>query len=66
MEKNDIKKTLYRKNPTAYFSSVSKTGAMYYVNIEEECIWFNVPLDDLGDATFFADMQAKLLIRYLL
>lgn len=28
-------------------------------------IFFNVPLDDVGDAIFYCTMEAQLLIRYL-
>lgn len=65
METNDIKKSLYKEKPVAYFSSSNKTGLLYYAHIGEICIWFRIPYSDIGDATFLPEMEAKHLIRYL-
>lgn len=65
----EIKKSLYRNNPTAVFL-YAKKGHLYY-----EAIWdgmirtkkvsFMVPFEDIGDAVFNSEMPAKLLIRYI-
>lgn len=68
MEKNEIKKALYRENPVAKFLYYRK-GTLYYgtsISIDPmQSIIFSVPADDTGDADFLRDMDAKLLIRYL-
>lgn len=66
MEINDIKKALYIDNPKARFMKLTK-GVMYYVAhlTDGTIVNFSVPTQDMGDASFYADMEAKLLIRYL-
>jgi hypothetical protein len=69
METNDIKKALYKEKPIAYLSSISKTESLYYTHIgifpEIKCIWFLIPNDDLGDAVFLPEMEAKFMIRWI-
>lgn len=66
MEKNEIKKELYRHNPTAYLKMIRKGVAYYEAMLHNETeIRFEVPVSDMGDADFFDKMDAKLLIRYL-
>jgi hypothetical protein len=65
MELNDIKKALYKQNTTAHLTSI-QSGIIYYkTHIEEGFIRFNIPVSDMGDAAFFAEMPAKLLIRWI-
>lgn len=73
MEKNDIKKALYKQNPEATLFQIRK-GVAYYdtvIRIEEEpvikskTIIFEVPVIDMGDADFLPTMEAKLLIRWI-
>lgn len=62
---NDIKKALYKQNTTAHLISI-RTGVAYYkTHIEEGFVRFNVPVNDMGDAEFFPEMPAKLLIRWI-
>ena len=73
MELNDIKKALYKQNTTAHLTSIQSDIAYYdtVIRIEEEpvikskTIFFEVPVIDMGDATFFVEMPAKLLIRWI-
>lgn len=66
MEKNEIKKLLYKTNPIATFMYISK-GVVYYTSPmeEEEDLTFEIPIDDMGSAPFYPKMEAKLLIRWL-
>lgn len=65
METNEIKKYLYKEKPLAELTYIRKGIAYYQVQIEEYTIKFEVPVNDMGDADFFSEMDAKLLIRYL-
>ncbi len=67
MELNEIKKQLYREKPTASMVSVKKTGIVYNCPFNnEEGLFFEVPLTDIGDAIFFHSMPAQQLIRWLI
>jgi hypothetical protein len=70
MEKNEIKKALYKEKPAANFVSAGKDGLVYTTIIREvpepQRISFLIPYSDIGDAIFYPDMDAKLLIRYLI
>lgn len=65
MEKNDIKKALYKQNPTATLTFIRKGTAYYETQIEEGTIRFEVPVSDMGDADFGVNIEAKLLIRWI-
>jgi hypothetical protein len=69
MEKNEIKKILYRENPKAELMNVSKDRIFYMAKIKaedkDEMIRFFIPLGDIGDAKFEWLMDSKLLIRWL-
>lgn len=71
MEKNEIKKVLYREKPIAKLTQrngiIGRKGAIFY---EAELsngtlILFDVVVSDLGDADLLMEMPAQLLIRYL-
>jgi hypothetical protein len=73
MEKNEIKKELYKQNPEASLLYIRK-GVVYYeailrikehVLIKAKKVFFEVPISDMGDADLLPQMDAKLLIRYL-
>ena len=73
MEKNEIKKALYRQKPIAKKSGeripldgsgVDSYG--YKTTLDDGTVLhFLVPVKDMGDATFYDEMDAKLLIRWL-
>jgi hypothetical protein len=67
MEKNEIKKALYKENPHAVLKYIRK-GVAYYSShiLSTDCIvQFEVPVDDMGDADFFPNLDGKLLIRWI-
>jgi len=65
MEKNEIKKALYKQKPQASFRFIRQGVAYYYADLEEERINFEIPVPDMGDADFHSTMEAKLLIRWI-
>ena len=69
MEKNEIKKALYKQNPIAKLSMIRK-GVAYYATIitnEEKLIeiCFEIPINDMGDADFLYEMESKFLNRWI-
>lgn len=66
MEKNEIKKALYKQNPKAALDYIRKGNAYYFTVLEDGTkINFEVPVSDMGDADFFGDMDSKLLNRWI-
>lgn len=79
MELNGIKKRLYKDNTTARFINIKKGIASYNAYFDvierdsngEEQSWiphlvhFAIPVEDMGDASFYRDMEAKHLIRWI-
>lgn len=66
MNKNEIKKALYRQKPLASFTKIKDGCAFYLANIvEKDALIFKIPVVDMGDAEFLLLMDAKLLIRWL-
>ena len=72
MEKNEVKKALYKQNPKATFNFIRKGVAYYRTEIRGEesipqtlPIFFEIPVIDMGDADFESTMDAKLLIRWI-
>ena len=70
MEKNEIKKALYKQNPQAVFKLIRKGVAYYLTIIESENyepveIRFEIPVSDMGDADFEHSMDSKYLIRWI-
>ena len=66
MNKNEIKKALYKQKPIAEFDKVRKGVAYYYTYIDSlYALRFEIPVMDMGDADLLPKMDAKLLIRYL-
>ena len=65
MNKNELKKTLYKEKPQAILLYIKGKAVWYEAKVGEISVLFSVPLDDVGDAEFLPIMQAQLLIRYL-
>lgn len=66
MEKNEIKKALYKQNPKAVLDYIRKGNAYYFTVLEDGTkINFEVPVNDMGDADFLAHMDSKLLNRWI-
>jgi len=69
MEKNEIKKALYKAKPAviAKFRGfpIRQGVAIYDAVVDGQAISFNVSIPDLGHADLDEEMEAKFLIRYL-
>lgn len=65
MELNEIKKLLYKRKPKANLVQVTKSVLNYIINIDDQVIQVLVPIEDIGDASFFPEMEAQLLIRWI-
>lgn len=69
MEKNEIKKALYREKPLA--KRVENTGRdeYYYlyhtIILGNKDIFFKVPISDMGDNLFDSEISAQFLIRWV-
>lgn len=69
LQLNDIKKILYKDNPSAVLTQIRK-GVAYYSaftisGTDQIKIYFEVPVSDMGDADFLSHMDSKYLIRWL-
>ena len=66
MELNEIKKKLYKENPAAKLINVRKGHINYETEFNDNTkLRFEIPLGDIGDATFDLFMDSKLLIRWI-
>ena len=66
MEKNEIKKKLYKEKPLAIFLSAKKGYLNYSSTFKDSSIVnFRIPFEDIGDGIFDFQMDAKLLIRWI-
>ena len=71
MEKNEIKKLLYKQNPIAAFQYIRKVNDYYEAVVDDVgkgsiYVKFEIPVIDMGDADFLPQMEAKYLIRWIL
>jgi hypothetical protein len=67
MEKNEVKKLLYKEDPKACLLDVAKDGIRYLSEVSNGKIGltFLVPLNEMGETKWKAFMDARLLIRYI-
>lgn len=65
MEKDQIKKTLYKEKPVAKLEFIRKGSAYYKASTSNGDVNFEIPVSDMGDADFFPEMDAKLLNRWI-
>jgi hypothetical protein len=69
MEKNEIKKAVYKTAPAAKLQFIRIGNAYYFseFNHEDELIkaTFVVPVSDMGSTDFLPEMEAKFLLRWL-
>jgi len=66
MEKTEIKKALYKQNPTATLLFIQNGVAFYETSLDDgTVIYFDVPVSDMGEAKFMAEVEAKFLIRWI-
>ena len=68
MDKNEIKKELYKNKPTAYRFLKTDDLHIYQTLISNSRLQFNVPLSDMGTSIhrFKDEMPAHELIRWLI
>lgn len=67
MNKDEIKKALYKQKPIAELIHVKKNGVTYMTSlIPGGFVVFRVPLNEIGDAEWLVEMPSQLLIRYIL
>ena len=66
MTKDEIKKALYKQKPLADMLMVYKNEAIYETSLEDGTVlFFEVPVNDMGETRFLSKMEAHLLIRWL-
>lgn len=69
MTRDEIKKWLYKNKPKAQLIQIVKGLLNYKVDIRDEniatVVRILVPVSDIGDASFFPEMDAHLLIRWI-
>jgi hypothetical protein len=69
MTNTEIKKALYKQKPIAEFEFIRVGVAYYSTTIDNEGedfkVSFQVPVNDMGDADYLPQMDAKLLNRYI-
>lgn len=72
MDKTEIKKLLYKQKPTAQLSFIDSKKIMYQAKVTAANdqpavnVFFEIPLADIGDASFTPEQPAQLLIRWLI
>ncbi|MCP4987221.1 MAG: hypothetical protein GY928_14580 [Colwellia sp.] len=62
----DIKKALYKQNVDAEFNYIKNGVAFYYSDLEEQRVHFEIPVNDMGSASFNRRMQGKHLCRWII
>jgi hypothetical protein len=66
MEKNEIKKALYKEKPTAVKLSEFEGHWLYKTVLGNgETIQFSVPITEMGENEFEDQLPAQLLIRWI-
>lgn len=66
MKLTDIKKTFYKQNTQARFVEIKNNKAKYFADLDDMRVYFEIPVSDMGEASFGAVMEAKLLIRWII
>jgi len=67
METNEIKKALYKQKPIANRLHIIDKVHCYKTYLANgTAVAFEVPESDMGEAKFESQMDAKLLIRWML
>lgn len=69
MNTTEIKKALYKQKPIAEYA-YSKDRVWTYstevvIDNREEEVLFQVPIEEMGEATFEKELPAQLLIRWM-
>lgn len=61
----EIKKELYKQKPIAVFEKIRKGLAYYSTILNGQTIYFEIPVDDMGDGEFLREIPAQLLNRWI-
>ena len=69
----EIKKALYKQKPIAKFHCIIGTTLYYKTTVRDDSqqfppsytVDFAIPVDEIGDAVFYNEMDGKLLGRYI-
>lgn len=71
MNISEVKKRLYKENPVASLTTIKKGIIHYMAALPDttdhgaDVIYFDVPVSDIGDAEFKAQMDSKHLNRWI-
>ena len=72
MNKTEIKKALYKQKPIAEFNCIIGTTLYYKTKVRSDDkipttfnVDFAIPVEEIGDAVFYKEMDGKLLNRYI-
>jgi hypothetical protein len=65
MTLEEIKKEMYKQKPIAHFKSIKNGVVYYYADLIKERIEFCIPVNDMGEAEFKANMEAQFLNRWI-
>lgn len=64
MEKNEVRKVLYKEKPVAKFDYIRKGLSFYSAESSMGKLRFEIPVSDMGDADFLPEMEAQYLFRW--
>ena len=69
MNKNEVKKALYKQKPIAEFTCIVGTTLYYKTKVEIDdktiTVDFSIPVEEIGDAVFYKEMYGQFLNRYI-
>lgn len=65
MEKNEMKKWLYKNKPEARLTKIKNGKAIYITMVDGENTVIEIPVEDMKIGEFHLEMEAQLLIRWL-
>jgi hypothetical protein len=70
MEKNEVKKELYKQKPVATFEKIVGGVAYWTCEVSSEdkpiSVKFSVPFSEIQDSEFLNEIPAQLLIRWII
>lgn len=65
MEKNEIKKELYKQKPIAKFDKIIGGVGYWQTTVADQTVTFAIPFEDMGSTEFTSEISSQLLIRWL-
>lgn len=66
MTDTEIKKELYKQNPRAILGLIRNGICYYHADIEQQRVFFEIHVSEMGITDFTPTMDAKLLGRWLI